>query len=153
MSWDNKQIDAHANAYNVRSPQVKALWLKFQQSKRLTRLFPAIASVADFWRTIKATMGYFGYQSVSKNKQDNLLVGKFKNGEGRTRKHPSVRFVGWLCRADSGSEFFRGNFDLILESVRDRLAFERLKALKDGHHTDPKNETLEQDEALGGMAA
>jgi hypothetical protein len=123
------------------------------RSRRLGRLFPAVESIFDFWLVIKATMRYFGYQSIGKNCQDNLITGNFKNGGERTRKHPSVRFVGWLCRADSGSEFFRDSFDLIVESVRDRLAIERLKALEGRGHTDRGDAIDLQEESLGGIAA
>jgi len=111
-------------AFDARSPKIQALWKKFQSIPRLVRLFPTVETVQDFWRAIKLCMRYFGFQAESGTARAE-----------REGKKPSMYFVGWVIRAESGSKFFVQNFDLIIESVRDRLEVERLERRRGNSHT------------------
>jgi hypothetical protein len=142
---DKKQLELppltpHENVFDARSPQIQALYKKFTATPRLVKLFPTVEDINDFWRVVKATMKYFGFKSQGETMADTTVSGKFANGKGRTRKHPKKYFVGWAVRAESGSNFFIDNFDLIIAAVRDRLEVERLKHKDKASSTSPPEE-------------
>jgi hypothetical protein len=124
---DEVKADAVDDAlFDTRSPQIQALWEKFKTLPRLVNLFPAVETIQDFWRAIKAAMRFLGFESKYGTARAN------RDGE-----KPSLYFVGWLIRAKSGSKFWVDNFDLIAKSVRDRLEVERLQRSKDESHKPP----------------
>ena len=121
-----KAINADEESLDARSPKVQALWAKFKATPRLVRLFPAVETIKDFWRQVKATMRYFLFEAVS--------------GTARAKRDgekPSLYFVGWMSRAQSGSAFLVQNFDKIVKSIRKRLELERVERKDRESHSPP----------------
>jgi len=121
-----KAINADEESLDARSPKVQALWAKFRATPRLVRLFPAVETVQDFWRQVKATMRYFLFEAVSGTARVE-----------RDGQKPSKYFVGWMCRSQSGSAFLVQNFVDIVKSIRKRLEVERAERKDRESHSPP----------------
>lgn len=143
--WTGGKLKSeHINefCFNVRSPVIVELWQQFQATAALHKLFPFVATIADFWQAIRSCLGSLGYQSESTKQRTQTdeahANGNFR-GKQRYVKSKTEHFIAWLLMECSGSAFFRGNFELIIEAIRDRLAAERLERQhwRDSHTAPP----------------
>jgi hypothetical protein len=112
-------------AFDVRSPIIQELWAKFGKSDRLRKLFPLVEDINDFWRELKRCMRYMGF--------------KQQGGTARAArdKKNSRYYVGWVIRCESGSAFFRANYEIFLDAVRSYLDTERLEYRRRASHSPP----------------
>ncbi|MBW4542624.1 MAG: hypothetical protein KME43_26370 [Myxacorys chilensis ATA2-1-KO14] len=122
---------ADTTHFNARSPIIIQLYAEFDANPTLRKLFPMIATIEKFWQQIRSCLGALGYQSQGNKirvKTEELHPnGKDRNGKQRFTDSKPVHFIAWLVMECSGSAFFQENFELIIESIRDRLAAERLE--------------------------
>jgi hypothetical protein len=122
-------LDADSACYDARSAIIESLWKKFKGDARLSKLFPNIETIKDFWRVIKSCMRYFGFDAVGGQQR----VAR----DGYREATPSIYLVGWVIRCESGSKFLVNHFDIIIESIRDRLEVERLEYRRRASHSPP----------------
>ncbi|MBW4444345.1 MAG: DEAD/DEAH box helicase family protein [Plectolyngbya sp. WJT66-NPBG17] len=124
-----KEIEADVNAFRAGSEAISQLYQAFLANSKLARLFPFVDSQKGFFDAIKTCLSYLGYEQGSKSiriKTEDLHPnGKDRNGKQRFCKSKPPYFVYWLLMESSGSAYFRENFDLILEAIRDRISTER----------------------------
>ncbi|MBD1825688.1 hypothetical protein H6F51_24785 [Cyanobacteria bacterium FACHB-DQ100] len=129
-----KEIEADLNAFRAASDAIAKLHRQFQANSELARLFPLIDSQKSFFDHIKACMSYLGYEkggkSIRVETEELNPNGKDRHGKQRFSKSRSIYFVFWFLMECSGSAYFRDNLELILQSIRDRLAAEREERAK-----------------------
>lgn len=127
---------AHQTHFRVTSPMVGDLWNAFQQLPKLQRLFPTVETIEDFWRVLRRCMSFLGYQSAGQTiriETPGKLYpnGKDRDGKQRYSESASRYFCGWKPMVASGSVFFQQNFTLIVDTIRDRLNWERQNKQRD----------------------
>lgn len=127
-----KEEKAIANETHFRhdSPVIIRLWQQFQQSPKLPRLFPTVETPYHFWQILKKGMSFFGYQSNNKGFRVGTPGelhpnGKDRKGNQRFVESKTFHFNGWKPMCVSGSRFFQQNFTRIVESINERLKWER----------------------------
>ncbi|MBD2079213.1 hypothetical protein [Leptolyngbya sp. FACHB-17] len=122
------------NAFRAASDAIAKLYRQFQANSKLARLFPLIDSQKAFFAHIKACMSYLGYEkggkSIRVSTDEFNPNGRDRHGNQRLSKSKSIYFVFWFLMECSGSAYFRENLELILQSIRDRLAAEREERAK-----------------------
>ena len=124
-----KELEADTNAFRFDSAEIFKLYRRFCADPNLVRLFPLVDSQKAFFDAIKACLSYLGYErggkSIRVETEELNSNGTDRNGNQRFSKSKSIYFVYWLLMECSGSAYFRENFELILDSIRDRLSTER----------------------------
>lgn len=117
--YEDKEVILHETHFTVQSPIVGQLWEQFQQLE-VSKLFPLVDTISDFWAAVRRCMSATGYRSAGKRvrvKSGEPVANGQRNGRTRYANSKVTYFSAWYVMEMSGSKLFQQWFPEIIKAV------------------------------------